>query len=74
MARLRADVQAHIQASGLRLDYATIAHADNLEPLEDGASTAGRALLAVAAFAGTTRLIDNVVLGEDPPPLGGAEA
>jgi pantothenate synthetase len=32
-------------------------------------STGPRALLALAAFAGTTRLIDNVVLGEDPAPL-----
>jgi pantoate--beta-alanine ligase len=28
-----------------------------------------RALLAVACRIGTTRLIDNVVLGADPPPL-----
>jgi pantothenate synthetase len=29
-----------------------------------------RALLALAIFVGTTRLIDNVVLGEDKDPLG----
>jgi pantoate--beta-alanine ligase len=29
-----------------------------------------RAVLAVAVRVGTTRLIDNVVLGEDPPPCG----
>jgi pantoate--beta-alanine ligase len=28
-----------------------------------------RALLAAAWRVGSTRLIDNVVLGEDPPPL-----
>jgi pantothenate synthetase len=29
-----------------------------------------RALVALAVFVGSTRLIDNVVLGEDKDPLG----
>lgn len=52
------------------LDYAALADADTLQPL---AGTVGeRALVAIAGRLGTTRLIDNVVLGEDPSPRGAA--
>lgn len=61
-------VRARLQAAGLRLDYVTLADADSLAPLADADRVEQRALLAVAVFAGTTRLIDNVVLGEDPAP------
>jgi pantoate--beta-alanine ligase len=40
-----------------RLDYAEVAHPDTLEPL---ATLDGEARLLVAAWVGTTRLIDNV--------------
>jgi pantoate--beta-alanine ligase len=50
------------------IDYVEVRDADGLAPI--GGEIAGRALLAVACRIGTTRLIDNVVLGEDPPPLG----
>jgi len=46
----------------LRLQYAELVDPESLEPVDaahDGA------VLAVAAFCGRTRLIDNVVLGED---------
>ena len=46
--------------SRVRLDFLEIVDAETLEPLEF--AEAG-ALVAVAGFAGTTRLIDNVVLG-----------
>ena len=55
--------------AGLRLDYATIADADELVPILDDAPSGERALFAVAGFMGKTRLIDNVVLGEDPAPI-----
>jgi pantoate--beta-alanine ligase len=42
-----------------RLDYAAVVDPDTLLPLAD---THGGALLAVAAFIGTTRLIDNLLL------------
>jgi pantoate--beta-alanine ligase len=45
--------------TGMRLDYLSIVNPDTLEPLENVASGA---LIAVAAFVGTTRLIDNVLL------------
>jgi pantoate--beta-alanine ligase len=46
-------------AKGVRLDYATIADPDTLEPVRD---VARGALVAVAAWVGATRLIDNVVV------------
>ncbi len=47
-------------AKGVRLDYLELRHAETLEPL-DG-RVAGPAVLAVAAFVGATRLIDNFTL------------
>jgi len=44
---------------GIRADYLAAVHPDTLEPLEN---LAAGGLLAVAAFAGETRLIDNVLL------------
>jgi pantoate--beta-alanine ligase len=61
-------VRASLQQAELRLDYADIADADQLFPLGLDDRVSKRAVIAVAAFCGTTRLIDNLVLGEDPPP------
>ncbi len=47
------------------IDYVDCCDADTLAPIE---RVEGRALIAVAARIGTTRLIDNTVLGEDPRP------
>ncbi|MCS6800155.1 MAG: pantoate--beta-alanine ligase, partial [Myxococcota bacterium] len=49
------------------IDYVAVVDPESLQPLEGGL-VRGRALLAVAARLGTTRLIDNTVLGEEPPP------
>jgi pantoate--beta-alanine ligase len=49
-------------APGVRLDYASIADPDTLAPLE---RIEGPAVCALAAFVGTTRLIDNTLLA--PP-------
>jgi pantoate--beta-alanine ligase len=43
----------------VRLDYFEIVDPDTLDPVED---VSGGALVAVAAFVGTTRLIDNILL------------
>lgn len=51
------------------IDYVTLADADSVVPLPDDATIAGRAVLAVAARIAGTRLIDNLVLGEDRAPL-----
>ena len=45
--------------SGLRVDYAEVVNADTLEPV---ACVCKGALVAVAAYVGATRLIDNVLL------------
>jgi pantoate--beta-alanine ligase len=45
---------------GARLDYFVIVDRDTLEPV---LNVAGGALIAVAAYFGTTRLIDNLVIG-----------
>ncbi len=44
---------------GVRLDYVEIVNQDTLDPVSD---VSQGALVAVAAFVGTTRLIDNIVL------------
>jgi pantoate--beta-alanine ligase len=44
---------------GVKVDYVEIVHPETLEPLED----ARGALVAVAAWVGETRLIDNLLLG-----------
>jgi pantoate--beta-alanine ligase len=53
-------------ASGIQVDYAEIVHPDTLEPLTEGHTTA---LVAVAAWVGTTRLIDNILLSVDGSKL-----
>jgi pantoate--beta-alanine ligase len=47
------------QEPAARLDYLSVVDPDSLEPITDVTS---RALVAVAAYVGSTRLIDNVVL------------
>jgi pantoate--beta-alanine ligase len=54
--------RAPIEASFDRIDYVAIADPDSLAPIT---KVEGRAVLAVAAKIGATRLIDNVVLGEE---------
>lgn len=48
-----------VEEPGARLDYLEIVDADSLDPLVD---VSGGALVAVAAWVGTTRLIDNIML------------
>ncbi len=60
---------AELSRGGLRLDYATLADADELTPLPEDGLSGERLLFAVAGFMGKTRLIDNVVLGEDRAPI-----
>ena len=70
---LRAAALPFLERANLRLDYLTLADADVLVPIADEAPSGERALLAVAGFMGKTRLIDNVVLGEDPAPIASPE-
>ena len=48
------------QEPQVRLDYFEIVDPDTLEPIE---RTSQPTLVAVAAYVGATRLIDNVLLG-----------
>ncbi|MCY1465152.1 Pantothenate synthetase [compost metagenome] len=60
---LQAQLQ-QLEAAGLRPDYLEIRHAQNLRP----ATPEDRDLvILVAAFLGTTRLIDNLHLNLDTP-------
>ena len=51
--------QIFAEESTVCLDYFEIVHTDTLDPLEN---IEGPALVAVAAFVGTTRLIDNFII------------
>jgi pantoate--beta-alanine ligase len=68
---LRDAALAIVKPAATSIDYVTIAEPDSLVPYDDQprASVGDRALLALACRIGTTRLIDNVVLGEDPSPV-----
>jgi pantoate--beta-alanine ligase len=63
-ARLRELALLEIEGAGLEVDYVSLVDPDALTALPDALPE--RVLLAAAAFAGDVRLIDNVVLGEDP--------
>jgi pantoate--beta-alanine ligase len=49
------------EESSVRLDYFEIVNPETLDPVAD---VSGGALVAVAAYVGNTRLIDNVLLGK----------
>jgi len=62
-------VRTELAIEHLQLQYAELADADTLELFGGQSRLSERALLAVAAYCDKTRLIDNVVLGEDLDPL-----
>ena len=59
---LAAGHEEFAKESSVRLDYFEIVDRDKLDPVED--ISAG-ALVAVAAYVGSTRLIDNIVFGKN---------
>ena len=59
---IAAGKRAFAEDPAMRLDYLEIVDPETLDPVE---VVSGRALVAIAAFLGNTRLIDNVVLGPD---------
>jgi pantoate--beta-alanine ligase len=61
-------VEMALEKYQLRKDYVELRGANQLEALSVLPSEPGRGVLAIAAFCGTTRLIDNVVLGADALP------
>ena len=58
---LAAGREEFAKESSVRLDYFEIVSPDTLDPVEDVSSGA---LVAVAAYVGSTRLIDNLVVGK----------
>ncbi|MDH3652821.1 MAG: pantoate--beta-alanine ligase [Myxococcales bacterium] len=62
---LRSLAEEVIRPTFDRLDYVAAADPETLAPSPPSPS---RLLIAVAAHLGSTRLIDNLVLGEDPRP------
>jgi pantoate--beta-alanine ligase len=59
LIRIGKEVMAEESPPGVKLDYFEIVNNDTLEPVADVSTGA---LVAVAAFVGTTRLIDNLLL------------
>jgi pantoate--beta-alanine ligase len=66
---LRALARKEVAAGATSIDYVDVADPSSLTVLDDAFTAGARALVAIACRIGTTRLIDNVVLGEDPAPL-----
>lgn len=62
-------VRRPIQEVASSIDYVDARDADSLAPVSD--EIGARGVLVVACRVGRTRLIDNLVLGEDGPPLAG---
>jgi pantoate--beta-alanine ligase len=60
---LESTAREAMDSAGLRVDYAEAVDAENLVELEGDVPE--RTLLAVAAYSGAVRQIDNVVLGQD---------
>jgi pantoate--beta-alanine ligase len=69
---LRHLVLNHVDKVATSIDYVSLADPTNLELIGDDATLPARALLALALRIGKTRLIDNVVLGDDPQISAGA--
>jgi pantoate--beta-alanine ligase len=61
---VEAGKQVLSQEPGARLDYLAIVDPDTLDPIVD---IGGESLVAVAAFVGGTRLIDNILLSPQRP-------
>jgi pantoate--beta-alanine ligase len=56
---ISAGKEVFVREPQIRLDYFEIVHPDTLDPVD---RISQKTLVAVAAYVGTTRLIDNVVL------------
>lgn len=67
--RLAAVVAGALAGAQVQLEYAALVDSRALTPLVSGDVTPGAGAVLVAARVGSTRLIDNTVLGVDEPPL-----
>lgn len=57
-----------LQGAGVALEYAALVDSRALTPLSAGQVAPGTGVVLLAARVGSTRLIDNTVLGLDAPP------
>jgi pantoate--beta-alanine ligase len=64
--------RAPVERAATSVEYVEVRDADSLASFDD--RVGARAVLAIACRVGATRLIDNVVLGEDPSPLDPARS
>lgn len=64
-------VRAKVDPVATSIDYVEAADAESVKLFGADETVPDRALLALAVRIGGTRLIDNVVLGEDPAPITG---
>ena len=67
--KLAAIARERVAEVATSIDYVDVADPDSVRVLEAGERAGDRALLALAIRLGGARLIDNVVLGEDPAPI-----
>jgi len=72
-AALTALVRAEVEPIATSIDYVDVADADTLAVHGPDDLLGARAVLALAVRLAGARLIDNVVLGEDPAPIAGAQ-
>jgi pantoate--beta-alanine ligase len=70
---LESAARAVLAAACDRVEYVEARDAASLATLDDGPAVAP-VVLALAVRVGTTRLIDNLVLGDEPSPLPGGVA
>jgi pantoate--beta-alanine ligase len=66
---LAAIARAEVERVATSIDYVDVADPESVRVLGPGERAGERALLALAIRLGGARLIDNVVLGEDPAPI-----
>ncbi len=64
---LRDVIRAQVAPAATSIDYVDVVDPDTLASYPDGAKTGDRALAAIACRVGTTRLIDNRLLGGTAP-------
>jgi pantoate--beta-alanine ligase len=68
-ADLERTARALIEPAVTSIDYVEIRDANSLAPQGEVLGAGDRSVVLVACRVGATRLIDNLVLGEDPSPL-----
>lgn len=69
VAALKQHVDLSLAQEGAKVDYVEVVAASDLSEIPERIADEQRAVLAIAAFIGDTRLIDNVELGVDPMPI-----